>query len=197
MDGKQIITEQWEVIMQFSSDFRYVIHGVLVKRPKKPEVTDNIYHHHPFDGKWIFYKNPSSGGTEIDTIRIDDINMESLSDCDMDTVTICRSKFEYLGITYHIARRVRDEDGCTIPTVIQSSSSNDTEIMFVPNPKGRDHILDDTIPEPEGPEVGSLIFWMSNNSNLPAMVWVSLKSRYFLVHFTERLSTLYMLHRSH
>lgn len=40
----------WEVVMQFSSDLRYVSGGTLVKRRDPPP--ENIAHPWPLDGRW-------------------------------------------------------------------------------------------------------------------------------------------------
>ncbi len=46
--------EKWECIMQFSSDFRFVSHGAIIKRPAvaADQNEENYFKQFPLSGRW-------------------------------------------------------------------------------------------------------------------------------------------------
>jgi hypothetical protein len=130
--------EKWEFIMQFSSDFRYVIHGAIIKTPLKC----------PLDGKWTFQHrfDPESN---VKSQQLDDDEYVPLP------VTINSNQLEVKNYLFHIKLKDEKKRGIRIDW-------GDAKVNIL-KLEGDGVDLDE---QPEGPNVGETILFRSNNPGL-------------------------------
>lgn len=148
-------SSSWDLIMQFSSDLRYISNGILVKRRDAPfhrslptsssRNSDDEQHYSnpwPFDGRWkVNWYEPKSGEAHF---------------------TIVAGSFEFGPTTYRI----------------NISNPECVEIVWPRgNIEGEEGVVQTAVSglnlaeQPDGPDVGSLITWTTDHRDYPKITW--------------------------
>lgn len=146
-------SEKWECIMQFSSDFRHVLHGAIIKRPavEADQNEENYYKRFPLSGKWtVRWQRSDQKG----------VDRNSLLTASMEVI---RNSISMFGRNYHIQLGSAEEErvhfywpGSTEPNgqVLQVAESG----IDLKN-------------QPEGPDVGQTIIWTVSSPDYHRIFW--------------------------
>ncbi len=148
-------TRNWEVIMQFSSDFRYVAHGAIIKHRPKDTHDRNRSIDYPLDGIWtIRWQKTSDRGV---------VDRNSLMAAQMRVID---NSFELYGCTYNLNFGDDDSGGGVYfmwderyfgsggPAVVQTAESGV-----------------DLIHKPDGPDIGETIVWTVDHPDFFRIFW--------------------------
>lgn len=151
------------MVAQFSSDFRYIQRGAILKFPRK---IDNSIdkHQYPMDGKWRIkcqYRRDH-------TSRHDDDDLVPSAE-----ITVIFNKFQYGGIAYSLCLGNNDE-----------TEENYSSVYFIWPFNNVRQVVESGIDLrrcPEGPDIGSFIVWTVNDPRYHRIIWV----RTFYISFIE------------
>jgi len=134
----------WEWIMQFSSDFRYVIHGVIVQRPLEISSIEEC----PLAGKWI--------------VRWQHVGQQGVDRNDLNAtrVFVRNNSFTYLGQTYELG--LGDDEEERVHFAWPGYGNLQVAESGI-----------DLRTKPGGPDVGDIIVWTVDHPDYFRIFWVS------------------------
>jgi Zinc finger, C3HC4 type (RING finger). len=149
------IQEKWDLVMQFASDFRFVIHGAIIKRPAGniPDESLDELTAYPLAGVWVVrWQRSDQRGVDRNSL-------------DAARLIVHGNSFYFQGFMYHI--NLGDEYEARVhfswPSYVGSFKQvAESGINLQHNPNG--------------PDVGETIVWNTTNPNFFRMFWVRIKS---------------------
>jgi hypothetical protein len=161
-DGPMKIQEKWDFVMQFASDFRFVTHGIIVKRPVEciSDEPSNITSRYPLAGDWV-----------VRWQRLDQRGVDRNS-LDAARLTVYGNSFYFQGFMYHINLGDDEEEGRVHfmwPSYLGSYKQVAESGI-------------DLRSNPHGPGVGETIVWTTSNPNFFRIFWVRIHF-YFVKYF--------------
>mmetsp|Transcript_27354 Transcript_27354/g.41191 ORF Transcript_27354/g.41191 Transcript_27354/m.41191 type:complete len:623 (-) Transcript_27354:78-1946(-) len=148
--------DKWEVVLQFSSDFRYVQRGAIIKKcsNNEPVSTQNEF---PLDGTWL---GQFGNGTDFTNAH---------------RLTVTCNKFSVGGRVFHICLGRSNNNGDS-----NNDNGENTPVHFYwPEDFGQGHRRYrqevesgiDLTTHPSGPDVGSVVTWKVNDPNFHRIFW--------------------------
>jgi hypothetical protein len=155
------IRERWEWILQFASDYRYIAHGSIIKRPVEDSDMDSSNNQilYPLAGSWVVrWQRSDQRGVDRNSLEAARINVYGNS-------------FYFQGFLYHLNLGGEQEEEKRVHFLWPSYVGGCRQVA---------ESGIDLRSSPHGPDIGETIVWSVNNPRFFRIFWVGITVRWQL-----------------